>query len=422
MPASSASTRTVGCGDVPSDPEECRVPLSPPDPAEQLIATRRELHRTPEIGLELPRTQALLLDALHGLHLDIRLGSRTSSITGVLHGAQPGPTVLLRADMDALPVEERSGLSFAADNGAMHACGHDLHCAMLVGAARILAQSRDAICGDITLMFQPGEEGHGGARIMLDEGVLDATGARPVAAYAVHVLSAGLAAGEYASRPGTLMAAADTMTVTVKGTGGHGSTPHRARDPIVVLAEIITALQAMVTRRFDIFDPVVLTVGRISGGTAHNVIPATATLEATLRTFTEKSRQTLVRSAADLCRGLAQAHGLDADVRVDAAFPLTVNNADEFRFASEVAMDLGDATAFTPLPKPIAGSEDFSLLLQQVPGAMVLIGACPSDQDPATAAFNHAPEARFDESVIADGATYLATVALRRLRAAVDGP
>jgi amidohydrolase len=407
--------------DLPSDLEECRVPLSPADPVDLLIDARRELHRNPEIGLELPRTQALLLDALHGLPLDIRLGSQTSSITAVLHGARPGPTVLLRADMDALPVEEHTDLSFAADNGAMHACGHDLHCAMLVGAARILAQSRDAICGDITLMFQPGEEGHDGARIMLEEGVLDATGVLPVAAYAVHVLSAVLAAGEYASRPGTLMAAADTMTVTIKGKGGHGSTPHHARDPIVVLAEIITALQAMVTRRFDIFDPVVLTVGRISGGTAHNVIPATATLEATLRTFTENTRQTLIRSATALCRGLAHAHGLDAEVIIDAAFPLTVNNADEFRFARQVAMDLAGADAFADLPNPIAGSEDFSLLLQQVPGAMALIGACPPDQDPATAAFNHAPDAQFDESVIADGASYLATLALRRLRAAACG-
>jgi amidohydrolase len=220
---------------------------------ERLVSLRRELHQQPEVGLSLPRTQSAVLDALHGLPLKISRGTDTSAVVAVLTGAHPGPAVLLRADMDALPVEEQTGLPFASTNGAMHACGHDLHTAMLVGAAHRLAAARETLAGEILFMFQPGEEGHHGAQHMLDDGLLEATDQPPVAAYALHVLSALLPSGTFASRPGTLLAAADTLTVTVCGAGGHGSTPHRAKDPIVVLAEIITQLQvsgaSLVARR-----------------------------------------------------------------------------------------------------------------------------------------------------------------------------
>ena len=214
-----------------------------------------------------------MLDAIAPLGLEVSTGTGLSSVVAVLRGGRPGPAVLLRGDMDALPVTEDSGEPFTSErDGVMHACGHDLHVAGLVGAARLLADRRDELAGDVVLMFQPGEEGDHGARLMIEEGVLDAAGSRVVAAYGLHVMSSVLPTGLVASRAGTMLAAADSVVVTVHGRGGHGSMPHLAADPVPVAAEIVLALQAMVTRQFDVFDPVVVTVGRIAAGTTNNVI------------------------------------------------------------------------------------------------------------------------------------------------------
>lgn len=254
--------------------------------AAELTRLRRELHADPEIGLDLPRTQQRVLRALDGLPLEISTGKATTSVTAVLRGAADGPAVLLRADMDALPVAETTGLDYASQMPeAMHACGHDLHTAMLVGAARLLSERRAELAGDVVLMFQPGEEGWDGAQQMIDEGVLDAAGKPLAAAYAMHVFSAGLPSGHFVTRPGPILAASDGLFVTVHGQGGHGSAPHRAKDPVAAISEMVTALQTMITRRFDVFDPVVLTVGTLRAGTRHNVIPETASFEATVRTF-----------------------------------------------------------------------------------------------------------------------------------------
>ena len=235
------------------------MPLAPADllsaaynDADRTIDLRRRIHRQPEIGLDLPRTQATVLEALGDLPVELTTGTRVSSVVGVLRGARPGPTYLLRADMDALPVQEDSGLPFASEvPGVMHACGHDTHVAMLVGAARLLAERRDEIAGQVVLMLQPGEEGFHGARYMLEEGLLDAVPEAPVAgAFAMHVIST-FASGSVHVRPGPTMAAADHWSVTVRGRGGHASMPHAAADPIPVAAEIVLALQSMVTRRVD---------------------------------------------------------------------------------------------------------------------------------------------------------------------------
>jgi hippurate hydrolase len=253
-----------------------------------LIGLRREIHADPEVGLRLPRTRGRVLDALAGLPLEIRTGDALDSVTAVLRGGAPGPAVLLRGDMDALPVVEKTGLPYASSNGAMHACGHDLHIAGLVGAARLLCARREELAGDVVFMFQPGEEGYDGAGLMIGEGVLEAAGARPVAAYAVHV-STEHASGMFHSRPGTLMAASATFDATVNGAGGHGARPHEAKDPVPVAAELISGLQTMVTRRFDVFDPVVVTVGRLRAGEAVNVIPDHASLGATVRAFSAEA-------------------------------------------------------------------------------------------------------------------------------------
>jgi amidohydrolase len=384
-----------------------------------LVALRRRLHREPELGLELPRTQERVLEALQGLPLEVSTGTGLTSVTAVLRGEAVTEgdrrRVLLRGDMDALPVSEHTGVDYAATGDTMHACGHDLHTAMLVGAAHVLTAQRDRLAGDVVFMFQPGEEGHDGARHMVEEGVLDAAGSRVDAALALHVTSGMLPRGVFAARPGPVMAAADVLRVTVHGAGGHGSSPHRAKDPIPAACEMVVALQTFVTRRFDVFDPVVITIGAFHSGTAHNVIPESAYFEATVRSFSHASHQRVLEESVRVCRGVAAAHGLDVEAVAEELYPVTVNDPSQVAAVASTIADLyGDDRYFT-LPNPIPGSEDFSRVLDAVPGAMVFLGATPSDRDPATAAFNHAPEATFDDGVIADGVGVLAAFAQRQL-------
>jgi len=379
---------------------------------------RRALHSSPEVGLDLPLTQDSVLRGLDGLPLEISLGTTSSSVTAVLRGGRPGPTVLLRADMDALPVAEQTGLDFASDNGAMHACGHDLHSAMLLGAAQLLSDRRESLAGDVVLAFQPGEEGYDGMAHMLAEGLLDASGSRPVAAYALHVIASLLPSGLVASRPGPLLAAADVLEVTVTGPGGHGSTPHLTRDPVQALAAMVTALQVAATREFDVFDPVVVTVGEMHAGTADNVIPPSASLRATVRSFSAAAQEKLSVVLPRVCRGVALAHDVEVHVDYRTEFPVTVNDATEAEWAMTQAREQIGADRVLVMPNPSTGSEDFSRVLQAVPGAMLFLGATPPDRDPSTAPYNHAPTADFDEAVLEVGARLYAGLAENRLAAA----
>ena len=384
-----------------------------------LTELRRAIHREPEIGLDLPKTQVKVLGALAGLPLEITCGEALTSVTAVLRGSRPGATVLLRGDMDALPVTEHTRLPYASQiGGTMHACGHDLHTAMLAGAARLLSQRQAELAGNVIFMFQPGEEGCGGAEKMIAEGVLDAAGKRPVAAYGLHVVSSLVPAGVCTSRPGTMMAAADTIEVTVRGRGGHAAQPHHAADPIPVACELVTALQTMVTRQFDVFDPVVLTVGLFQGGTASNVIPDEAYFAATVRTFSAAARADVKVAALRLVRDISAAHGLSVRAEWTAGYPVTVNDPGETAFAQQTVTGLFGAGSFTPALNPLTGAEDFSFVLEQVPGAFIMLGACPAGSDPATAPFNHSADAVFDDGVLADGAALYAELALRRLAAA----
>ncbi|MEU1202765.1 M20 family metallopeptidase [Streptomyces sp. NPDC005813] len=387
--------------------------------ADDLRDLRRTLHRDPELGLHLPQTQQTVLAALGGLPLEITTGAALSSVTAVLRGGRPGPAVLLRADMDALPVQETTGLPYASRRtGVMHACGHDLHTSALVGAARLLAARREELAGDVVFMFQPGEEGHGGARLMIDEGVLDAAGERVVAAYGLHVLANTLPAGIVATRPGTVLAASDGFDVTVTGRGGHGSSPHTAQDPITVVCEMVTALQTMVTRTVDVFDPAVLTVGSLHAGEARNVIPETATFQATVRTVSEPARALVRGAVARTVRGIAEAHGVTAEIDYQDGYPVTVNDGAETSFATAVAGELLGPERVLVAPRPISGSEDFSFVLQEVPGVFLGIGACPADRDPGTAPMNHSPSAAFDDGVLPAAAVLLAGLAAGRLEQA----
>src|SRR5947208_9807189 len=295
--------------------------------ADRTIDLRRRLHRQPEIGLQLPRTQATVLESLSDLPVEITTGRSTSSVVGALRGARPGPTYLLRADMDALPVKEDSGLPFASEvPGAMHACGHDTHVAMLLGAARLLAERRDELAGSVVFMVQPGEEGFHGARYMLEEGLLDVVPEAPVSgAFALHI-SSTFTSGTVNVRPGSMMAAADQWRMTVRGRGGHASMPYTANDPIPVAAEIVLALQTLVTRRVDVFDPAVVTVAHIEAGSANNVIPDTAFMEGTIRTLSAERRADVVASVQRVASHVAAAHEMTVEFEHVEGYPVTVND------------------------------------------------------------------------------------------------
>jgi hippurate hydrolase len=383
---------------------------------DDLVALRRDLHRHPEIGMHLPVTQERVLRALDGLPLEITLGDSLSSVVAVLRGGRPGPTVLLRGDMDALPVHELTGLPYASEvPGTMHACGHDLHMAGLVGAARLLCEVRDTLAGNVIFMFQPGEEGPGGAEPMISEGLLDAAGEPPVAAYTIHVMAAEDRNGVFTTRRGAFMAACDELKVVVRGVGGHGSAPYRSKDPVPVACEMVLALETYVTRAFDIFDPVVVTVGTFHAGTVDNVIPEIATFNATVRSFSHASRDRLSTGLPRVVEGVAAAHGLTVDVEYARGYPVTINNDDEAVFAAGVATEVFGSDRFGWLDNPGAGSEDFSYVLDKISGCYLNLGACPPELDPEDAPNNHSPYARFDDAVVPDAAVLLASLAHARL-------
>ncbi|MFC4224704.1 M20 metallopeptidase family protein [Lysinibacter cavernae] len=387
---------------------------------EELVAIRRELHAHPEVGLNLPKTQATVLDELADLDLEITVGEQLSSVVAVLRGtkpvdpALPRRSVLLRADMDALPVVEKTGLPFSSQNGNMHACGHDLHVAGLLGAAKLLSAARSEIAGDVILMFQPGEEGYDGAKIMLDEGVLAASGNYPDAVYGVHVL-ADLPTGLVMTRPGPYMAAYSQLNVTVHGRGGHGSRPHDTLDPIQVAAEIIGSLQTYVTRRFNVFNPVILTVGEFHAGTATNVVPDMAEFRAGVRYFTPAIETRLASELPELIQGIAEAHGLSAQVSVIPLLPAAINDPAEAELMISTATALFGADRIEVAQDPRTGSEDFAWVMREAPGGYAHFGAGTRGLEPSEWAPNHSPRAIFNDDVLIDQAVFLASMAINRL-------
>ena len=389
----------------------------------QITRLRHELHQEPEIGLALPRTQEKVLHALDGLPYEITLGESTTSVTAVLRGGAPHasadkPVVLLRADMDGLPVQERTGVGFSSRvDGAMHACGHDLHTSMLAGAATLLAERREQLAGDVVLMFQPGEEGYDGAGHMIREGVLDAAGRRADAAYGMHVFSSLEPYGQFATKPGVMLSASDGLFITVLGAGGHGSAPHAAKDPVTAAAEMVTALQVMITRQFNMFDPVVLTVGVLHAGTTRNVIPESARIEATVRTFSHASRERMMAAVPMLVKGIAHAHGLEVEVEYRGEYPLSITDENETLTAEKTIQNLFGESRLTRWATPLSGSEDFSRVMAEVPGTFIGLSAVAPDADHTETAFNHSPYATFDDGVLADGAALYAELAIARIAA-----
>jgi len=386
---------------------------------DKIVALRRAIHAEPEIGLHTPRTRDKIRAALAHLPLDWREGPSTTGLVATLKGgAGPGRSILLRGDMDALPMPEETGLPFASQvPGTMHACGHDAHVAMLAGAVEILCRQRESLAGEVRFMFQPGEEGYHGARFMLDDGLLGGVGtgiALPDAAFALHVMP-NAPHGLIGGRAGPLLAAADQLQVTVTGRGGHASMPHQTLDPVPIACEIVLALQTMVARRFSVFDPVVVTIAKIEAGTAHNVIADTATLTGTMRTLSAANRARLKDEVPVLAAGIAGAHGLTAEVTIHEGFPVTVCDAGAVDFGESVAREMFGGTAFLRLADPIMGAEDFAYVLEKMPGAMFFLGVSHEGDDWQHCCGIHSTKMMVDESVMPQGAAYLAGLATRFL-------
>jgi len=365
------------------------------------VALRRAIHAEPELGLQTPKTLAKVQEALAGLPLEWKTGKSTTGAIAVLRGGKPGRTVLLRGDMDALPMPEDTGLPFRSNvEGTMHACGHDTHTAMLVSAARILCARRESLAGTVLFMFQPGEEGFHGARFMIDDGLLD--NPAPDAAFALHIMP-NAPAGTFGAKAGPMLASADKLIVKVLGKGGHASMPHHAIDPIPVACEIVTALQAFVTRRVDIFDPVVITVAKIDGGSTNNVIPEAANLLGTIRTLSEETRETAHAGIRRVCEHVALAHECEAEVEIVRGFPVTVCDAKAVGVAERAVGSLFGAEAWQTMTSPVMGAEDFSYVLNRVPGVMVFLGVCPDGQMWKSACPCHSNKMVLNEAMLAKG-------------------
>lgn len=390
---------------LPTDLREAAEEIGP-----GVVADRRDIHQHPELGYHEERTSALVAARLRQLGLNVRTGVGGTGVVGLLRGGKPGKTVLLRADMDALPIREENETVYVSQNdGVMHACGHDAHTSMLLGAARLLADRRAEIPGTIKFMFQPAEEGGGGAQKMIDDGVLEDPAVD--AAFGMHV-DAERYVGQAALRPGPAMASADRFTITVEGKGGHAASPHRTVDPVVVGAQIVTALQTIVSREVSPIEPAVVTVASLKAGAAHNVIPDTATLIGTVRAYNPDVRQHVQDRIGEIARGIAVAMRARAEVDYHVGYPVLMNDAEQVDLVRDaVGSLLGPDAVFER--DPVMGAEDFAFILRKVPGAFLHLGV----RNRAWKAPRPVHTARFDvdESALPIGVAAHCAIALQFL-------
>jgi len=372
---------------------------------EKIVALRRDIHREPELGFGTEKTAQKVLAALDGLPLELQTGVAENGIVATLRGEGDGPTVGLRADMDALPIHEETGLPFASEtDGKMHACGHDGHTSMLVGAAHALSGMRDQLNGTVKLLFQPAEEREGGGKVMVEEGVVEDV----ASIFALH-LWPGLRFGTAATKGGPIMAAADAFEMEVRGSGGHGAMPHFTADTIAITAQIVTALQTLVSREVNPVEPAVLTIGQISSGQAFNIIPETAFLGGTVRTLNPDLRKRIPERIEELARGVARGMRGDVDLDYQFSYPVTNNDEEAARRALGVIRDLFSGEHTLELANPAMGGEDFAFMLEKVPGAYIWLGV---GEDVSGL---HTPQFAFDEEILPRGAALLTALALESL-------
>src|SRR5262245_32199474 len=395
----------------------------------KLIAWRRDIHEHPELGDQETRTAALVAEHLRGLGLEVQTGVARTGVVGILKGGKPGRTVALRADMDALPVQEPAGLAFASkaksqyegkEVPVMHACGHDAHTAMLMAAAEVLAGMKAELTGTAVFIFQPAEEGSSvfppgsgkswGAKLMLEEGLFERT--KPDAVFGLHVMPQ--LAGQISYRAGPTLASSDNLAITVTGRQGHGGMPWNAIDPITTSALVISGLQTVVSRRTDLtMSPAVVTIGTSNGGTRFNIVPESVRMTGTIRTYDEKVRQQIHRDVALTAEKIAESAGAKADVTITRMYNPTIN--DESLTARMLPV-LKRAADGRVVQRPLLGaSEDFSFFAGAAPGVFVFLGITPLDQDPAKAAPNHSPNFFIDESALVVGTRTLASLAVNFL-------
>ena len=391
----------------------------------KVVAWRRDLHQHPELGNRETRTAAVVADHLRALCLEPRTGIATTGVAAVLKGGRPGPRIALRADMDALPVTERTGLPFASTatttyggqtTGVMHACGHDAHTAILMGVAEALAGMRDELAGEVLFIFQPAEEGppdgeEGGAEEMLAQGLFQDF--RPDAVFGLHVFST-INAGQIGVRQGPLMAASDRFNIVVQGRQTQGARPWGGVDPVVAAADLVGTAQTIVSRRQNISrQPVVVSFGAIHGGIRYNIIPDRVELVGTIRTFDEDMRQQVFADLSNVADKVAQAHGASAIAQVpdSKGNPVTVNDPGlTARMRPSLAKVVGDANLVDP--GLTMGAEDFSFYAREVPAMFFFVGATPPGQDPLKAPSNHSPEFFLDEAALDVGLRAMLQVTL----------
>ncbi len=364
----------------------------------EAVATRRDLHRHPELGFHETRTAALVAARLRALAIEAHEHIATTGVIGVVRGAKPGRTIMLRADMDALPMPDEKTVDYRSQSpGVMHACGHDGHVATLLAAAALIADRRDELAGTVVFCFQPAEEGLGGARVMVEDGVLERFGVER--AYGLHYF-ATYPTGVLATRPGPLMASADAFDVEITGLGGHGSMPHLAIDPIAAASHTIVALNQIVARRTSAIEPAVVSICAMNAGTTYNVIPSTAHLKGTYRAFSESVRTDLKQQIEHVCMHACATAGATATFTMpNDGFPVTRNDADQAAYVSALAARVLGEERSVPAD-PVMGGEDFSFFAQRVPSCFFFVG---SNGGPETAYVNHHGKFDLDERALATG-------------------
>jgi hippurate hydrolase len=367
---------------------------------------RRHLHTIPELSFDLHQTSAYVAERLREIGVDeIHEGIARTGIVAIINGQGDGPTIGLRADMDALPIKEMTGVDYASGTpGKMHACGHDGHTAMLLGSAKYLTETR-RFKGRVALLFQPAEEDGGGGQVMVQEGVMDRFGITQV--YGIHNVP-NLPFGHFHTAPGPLMAAVDTLTVTLSGRGGHAATPHETIDPVVAVVGMVSAIQTILTRNMNPIEQGVISVTQIHAGTVSNVIPETAMFQATIRSFDPDVRAMFKERLHTLIEGHALAYGVKAEIDYDWGYPATVNEPDSTAFAVEVAREVAGEGAVEPEAPREMGAEDFSYMLEARPGAYLFLGTGPG-------AGLHHPKFDFNDEAAPIGASFFARIVERAL-------